>query len=239
MCLACCCYSCQKNCCWPCTFTFSQCRRCCASEDHTNLPLDDGANELDDLDSPSTPRRRSPVVGRRGQLGNMTVSNAAPFKKNHSRPLPEPRRHRYTARNIFQDSPPSRRSMILERHNYYVTPPGPPFDSGLPVIPSTNPTLTRRGGGHQPSRDTTPAQNPLGPIGTLRDANGHLYNVVSTGRMANSRSHLSLPIDPIYNRHEDASAPNIDPPAPKPTRAESLLSLNSTIDTKEMNPKQL
>ena len=233
-CLACCCLSCRQNCCWPCTFTFRQCQRCCTPKD--SLPLDDGDNEEISLDGPSTPRRRSPVSGRRGHLGNMTVSSAAPFKKIHSRPLPEPRRHRYTARNIFQDSPPSRHSMILERHTYNVAPPGSRFDTGInPNIQSTNSTLTKRGGGHHPARDN----HSLGPIGTLRDANGHLYSVVSADCMNNSRSHLSLPIDPIYNRHDGASAPHVDPPAaPKPTRTESLLSLNSTIDNKELNPRQ-
>ena len=243
MCLACCCLSCQKNCCWPCTFTFRQCRKCCAPKGATSLPLDD-ADDVDfDLDGPSTPRRRrSPVLGRRGQLGKMTISNAAPFKKSHSRPPPDqPRRHRYTARPIFQESPPSRRSMILERHAY-ATPPGSltrTFDTGLSNdIPSTTSTLTRRDGGHHSSRDNTPAaQISLGPIGTLRAANGHLYNVVSASRMQNSRSHLSLPIDPIYH-HEDDSTPHVDMPAPTPTRAESLLSLNSPPVDKELHPRQ-
>ena len=239
VCLACCCLSCQKDCCWPCTFTFRQCRRCCAPKDATNLPLDDGDDEEFDLDGPST-RRRSPVLGRRGQLGKVTISNAAPFRKNHSRPLPnQPRRHRYTARPVFQESPPSRRSVIMERHTY-VTPPGPQFDTGLTnTIPSTTSTLTRRGGGHHSSRDVTPAaQISLGPIGTLRDANGHLYNVVSAARMQNSRSHLSLPIDPIYNHDEAASTPHVDLPTPKPSRAESLLSLNSTNEPKELDPRR-
>ena len=215
VCIGCCCFACQKNCCWPCSF-FRRCRSCCPPKNATDadMPLDVDANADDDLDmvDASAPRRRSPVSSRQGQPGNSPTFNRPIVKKPRPRASPDhPRRNKFTARQHFQESPASRRSMIIERHNY-ATLPGAQYDTGRVdhwnLLKEANP----------------PTVLPLGPIGTLRDEHGRLFSVVST---AANRSHLSLP----EGRSNDSTSAAPHVPVPTPSRAESLLSINSPCET--------
>ena len=185
------------------------------------MPLDADANadEDFDLDNDSTPRRRhSPVLNRQGRPGKSSTFSNPLVKKNRPRTPPDhPRRNKFTARHPFQESPSSRRSMILEKHTY-ATLPGAHYDTGR---------YDHRDlcdGGRPSLRENPPAVHiPLGPIGTLRDANGHLYSVVSTtANMPANRSHLSLP----EGRLSESTPATPHVPAPNQSRAESLLSIN-------------
>ena len=221
MCLGCCCFACKQNCCWPCSL-FRRCRSCCPPKNATDadMPLDVDANADDDLDmvDASAPRRRSPVSSRQGQPGNSPTFNRPIVKKYRPRDSPDhPRRNKFTARQPFQESPASRRSMIIERHNY-ATLPGAQYDTGRfdhrDLCNGDHPSL----GANPPT-----VHLPLGPIGTLRDEHGRLYSVIST---AANRSHLSLP----EGRTSDSTpaAPHV--PVPIQSRAESLLSINSPCE---------
>ena len=237
LCFAACYFSCQKSCCWPCSFTFRQCRKCCAPQPKTiQYSSDDEEIDLAWIGCYSEPDSLpSPVLSGRGQLGKVPILNATPLKKCCPHPLPDqPRCNRYTARTIFQESPPSQRSMILGRHTY-VSAPGTPFGTGLSNLRSTTSTVTRRGGGHHSCRENTSAA--LGPIGTFQDANGHLYNVVSANRMPNSRSCLSIPIDLNNKQPLDEETPHVELPTSNPSPFESLLSINLPHE-KELNPRK-
>ena len=206
LCFAACYFSCQKSCCWPCSFTFRQCRKCSAPQAKTiQYSSDDEEIDLAWIGCYSEPDSLpSPVLSGRGQLGKVPILNATPLKKCCPHPLPDqPRCNRYTARNIFQESPPSQRSMILERHTY-ASAPGPPFDTGLSYLRSTTSTVTRSGGGHHSCRENTTAA------------------LVSANRMPNSQSCLSIPIDPNNKQPLDEETHRVELPTSNP----SLLSIN-------------
>lgn len=212
ICLGCCCYACQKDCCWPCGL-LRRCQACCPPKNpaEANMPLDVDADADDDFDvvHASVPRRRSPVSSKQGQSGNSPTFSKPIVKKNRPRASPDlPRRNNFTAKKPFQGSPSSRRSMIIERHTYAL--PGAQYDTGR---------YDHRDfctGSHSLETNQPTVHLPLGPIGTLRDGRGHLYNVVS---QAANHSHLSLPESRL-----NESVPTT-PPAPQ-SRAESLLSIN-------------
>ena len=186
----------------PCSFAFRQCRSCCTpKDDGGNLPLEAEVSDGLDMDNTSTPRRRSPAFGRQGQSGKST-SDSPNHKKNRPRVAALPdnlRRNKYTARQSFQESPSSHRSMVV---------PGPHFDTGYALSGlRENPTLVH---------------TPLGPVSTLQDAHGQLYAVVPR----ESRSRMSLPTDRPEREGRCTTPPSPPLPAPNQSRAESLLSIN-------------
>lgn len=178
------------------------------------MPLDVDADVDEDFNlvNASAPRRRSPVSSRQGQPGNSPTFNKPIVKKNRPRASPDHlRRNKFTARQPFQESPSSRRSLL----HTYATLPGAQFDTGRCDYRDLY------NGGRPPLEASPPTVHlPLGKLQTLRDEHGHLYNVVSA---TTNRSHLSLPEGRLSDS-TPATTPHV--PAPTQSRAESLLSIN-------------
>ena len=162
VCLGCCCFACQKNCCWTCGL-LRRCRSCCLPKKSTDadMPLDVNADVEEDFNlvNASAPRRRSPVSSRQGKPGNSPTFNKPIVKKKRPHASPDyPRRNKFTARQTFQESPPSRRSLL----HTYATLPGAQYDNGRYDYRDLY------NGGHPSLEASLPtAHLPLGPIGTL------------------------------------------------------------------------
>ena len=84
VCLGCCCFACQKNCCWTCGL-LRRCRSCCPPKKSTDadMPLDVNADVEEDFNlvNASASRRRSPVSSRQGKPGNSPTFNKPIVKK--------------------------------------------------------------------------------------------------------------------------------------------------------------